>query len=194
MKNLKEVNPKRWIDLTHFHGTGSKRHKLTWKSLFDLEFSQMDLFQGTFMDTEEDFACVDVEPGSGLVWTSFKKKTSIQRQHLLSCPEINLRTCLDAHVCLLIRRSPSTFPLSASYIFYSFTLPLLSTLPSWRRCGKHRVLSFPQYSAGCHCRRWTPSRQLCLWWALWFTVWGHAPQTGNLWILPLWQSSAQVSF
>lgn len=43
MKNLKEVNPKRWIDLTHFRGTGSYRHKVTWKSLFDLEFSQMDL-------------------------------------------------------------------------------------------------------------------------------------------------------
>lgn len=28
MKNLKEVNLKRWIDLTHFRGTGSKRHNL----------------------------------------------------------------------------------------------------------------------------------------------------------------------
>lgn len=125
MKNLKEVNLKRWIDLTHFCGSGSKHYKVTWKSLFDLEFSQKDLFKGHSW-TLRKIACVDVEPGPGLVWTSFKKKTSIQQQHLLSWPEINLRTSLDLHVCLLIQRSPSTFPLSASYFFYSFTLPLLS--------------------------------------------------------------------
>lgn len=52
---------------------------------------------------------------------------------------------------------------------------LLSTFPSVRRCGKRHVLSFPQCSAGCQCRRWIPSRQLCLCWALWFTVRGHSP-------------------
>lgn len=72
--------------------------------------------------------------------------------------------------------------------------PPLSTLPSVRRCGKHHVLSFPQCSAGCHCRRWTPSRQLCLCWALCLTVRGHSPRTGNLWKLPFWQPSPQVSF
>lgn len=70
MKSLREVNPKCWIDLTHFRGTGSKRRKVTWKSLFDLGFSQMDLFKGRSW-TLRKIACVDVEPGPGLVWTSF---------------------------------------------------------------------------------------------------------------------------
>lgn len=85
MKNLKDVNPKHWTDLTHFRGTGSKHYKVTWKSLLDLEFSQMDLFRGRSW-TLRKIACMDVEPGPGLVWTSFQKKTSIQRQHLLSMP------------------------------------------------------------------------------------------------------------
>lgn len=91
----------------------------------------------------------------------------------------------------LCHLSPALVPLP----LLSPTLPsTLSTLPNVRRCGKRHVLSFPQCSAGCQCRRWTPSRQLCLCWALWFTVRGHSPRTGNLWKLPFWQPSPQVSF
>lgn len=70
----------------------------------------------------------------------------------------------------------------------------LSSLPIVKRCGKRHVLSFPQRCAGCQCRRWTPSRQLSLYWALWLTVQGHSPRTGNLWKRPFWLSSLKVSF
>lgn len=72
-------------------------------------------------------------------------------------------------------------------------LPCPLCLSHVLRCGKHHVLFSPQCSVGCQYRRWTPSRQLCLCWALWFTVQGQSPQTGNLWKLPFWQPSPQVS-
>lgn len=91
------------------------------------------------------------------------------------------------------------FPFFFSCLFFknpifSSPWPRLPVSTSVRRCGKRHVLSFPQCSAGCQCRRWTPSRQLCVCWALWFTVQGHFPQTGNLWKLPYWSPSPQVSF
>lgn len=93
----------------------------------------------------------------------------------------------------LCRLSLVSSSMSPSLPFLPTHSPL-STFSSEWRCGKHRVLSFPQCSVGCQCRRWTPCRQLCLCWALWFTVRGHSPQTGNLWKLSFWQPSPQVSF
>lgn len=104
------------------------------------------------------------------------------------CPSISLSIlslfCCPHFLYLFLRLSPSLLPsslaLSASHM-YSGVVNTMSFFP-------------PQCSAGCQYRRWTPSRQLCLCWALWFTVRGHSPQTGNLWKLPFWQPSPEVSF
>lgn len=102
--------------------------------------------------------------------------------------------------------SPTDQPLSPPSVLFHFALSLppapspflclLFSLPSPVLGGVVNAMScfFPQCSVGCQCRRWTPSRQLCVCWALWFTVQGHSPRTGNLWKLPLWQPSPQVSF
>lgn len=141
---------------------------------------------------------------------TFKKNMSIQWQ-LLSQSGCQHQDILRRAHQLPHQQATSPPPLSIYFLLYSLPMlcvvyllflfpsslpphPPLSTIPSVRRCDKRRVLSFPQCGAGCQCRRWTRSRQLCLCWALWFTVLGHSPRTGNLWKLPFWQASVQVSF
>ena len=145
-------------------------------------------------------------------WILKKRKCPIPWWHLYSFLEltVNIRTFEDVHnTCPASERLPVPFvhlsPSFAPSVFFFLShllVPFFSSLPptflslpspSVRRCGKRHVLSFPQCSASCQCRRWNPSRHLCLCWALWFTVRGHPPRTGNLWKLPFWHPSLQVS-
>lgn len=167
--------------------------------------------------------CVDMELWSILVWISPGSNLQEEDVHSVASfalnsflktavpsnapPARNLSIPLSIHFFLYslfllpFSLSPALPTLCVMYLLFPLPIPSslpphppLSPLPSVRRCGKRRVLSFPQCSGGCQCRRWTPSRQLCICWALWFTVWGHSPRTGNLWILSFWQPSPQVSF